>query len=154
MGNLTRPIQEVIDRLQYQAGLADPERILHGAIIRDIPIVTIESLKDFPSVSVFIPSIRETYRPKDLALPSISIPIVVSTEREKGLLHLYEWVERVIDALEVKRDGSGHVDPNLVATSKPFAVSVGNNFALELSLNAQLTITIDPRPVLRGTRRT
>jgi len=153
MGNYSRPVDEILARLTYHT--ADVSgRILRGLRFIPTPIVRVDGLDDFPALALFIPKMRETY-PTARAQGFMSWNFAVAVKREDGCAsELMQWVEKVLDALETKRDGSGLIDTNIGGTMKPFEASIVNAFALDLSVCAELTLSIEPRPSTRGGRRT
>lgn len=150
MGCYTRPLQEILDRLEYHSAVAG--RILWGARYVPLPVVEVTGLTDLPCVALYVPRIRETYQVRRIQ-SSLSWSLMVAVRREDSVIVLMEWVEKVLDAIERKADTTALVDTNIGGTTKPFEASVVNAFALDLSLNAEITLTIEPRPCLRGSRR-
>jgi hypothetical protein len=160
MGNYAKPIKEVLDRLTYHC---QEGQMLAGMVYYEKPEVKIDGLKDFPYVMVMIPTLKEASLGSSLAAglktiadAMLTVPLVVGVARDKknSLVTLYEWCERVLDAIETRPDGSGTVDLNLTTTGSIKSATVDRNFALDLSLNAGITITVEPRKFYRGSRRT
>jgi hypothetical protein len=151
MGLYSKIAKEIIDRVKYHAGAG---QMLAGLTFREYPEINIEGLKDFPNAMMFLPSVSESYHANIIADGNLRFNIAVSTLRSEGIPKLMEWVEKLLDAIETRRDGSGKVDTNLNGTTQPFTAQIANSFALDLSLTAQITITVSPKPMNRGTRRT
>lgn len=154
MSDIATPIETLIARLQYQAADVDG-RLLRGTTIHPAPLADVKGATDFPYVMVMIPDYSEQNHARALINPVLTLRLVVSvaaTPAETGLTRLLRQTAAVLNSLERTIDGNDRVDPNLNDTTKPFSASTGDNFALDLSLNAQLTITIEPRPFQRGRR--
>ena len=151
MGLYTKIAQELIDRMKFHTGAG---QILAGMKFYEFPEVNVEGLKDFPNAMLFLPSIAENYRPNIIGETTMRFNLSVSVERTKGIPELMGWVEKVLDAIETQPVTNGRVDTNLKGTTSPFSVQIANSFALDLSLTAQITITVSPKPMNRGSRRT
>jgi hypothetical protein len=93
---------------------------------------------------------------KTIADGVLKVPVIIAVKREQhhALALLYELAEKVMDAVETRRDGTGVVDLNLATLGRITSMAVGNNFALDLSLNAGITITVESKNFYRGSRRT
>jgi hypothetical protein len=144
-------VQKLIDRLTYHK--ADVEgRLLRGMKFEPIPVKDPEGQSDLPVIRLWVPTIRESYRGASLGTGEMTLNLTVSTRRSEGLVKLLEKVELVMDALETSN--TGLVDPGLDGTLvRPFNVSLGGSFVLDLSLNAQLSITAAPKQFERGGRQ-
>lgn len=150
MGHYTKITQEIIDRLNFHTGTGE---MLAGLKFREAPEVNIEGLTDFPNAVFFLPSLSESYHVNIIGDGNLRFNISLSVARKEGIPKLMEWVEKLLDALETKKDGSGLVDTNLNGSTKPFNAEIANSFALDVSLTAQITITVSPKPMNRGQRR-
>lgn len=151
MGLYSKIAKEIIDRLKFHTGAG---QMLAGMKFREYPEVNVEGLTDFPNAMMFLPSVSESYHTNIIADGSIRFNVSVSVARTEGVPKLMEWVEKVLDALETKPVDGGAVDTNLNGTTQPFNAQIANSFALDLSLTAQVTITVSPKPMNRGKRRT
>lgn len=149
MGKYSAVLDALIDRLEFHVGAGE---MLAGMKFVSIPVKDPEGQRDFPVIRLWIPSFRELYRGATLGSGEMTLNLTVSIERSLGLVELLEKVELVMDALETNTAGS--VDPGLDGTLvRPFNVSLGGSFVLDLSLNAQLSITATPKPFERGGRQ-
>lgn len=154
MSDVATPIEKILERLNYQAEDVDG-RLLRGVIIHPAPVADVKGLTDFPYVMVMIPDYSEQNHPAALINPVLVVRMVVTVAANPAataLARLLRQVNAVLNSLERTVDGQNLVDPNLNETTKPLVASSGDNFALDLSLNAQLTITIEPKPFHRGRR--
>lgn len=135
-----------------------PGRILDGLTFYDKPTVKVDGLTDFPFAMLALPGVNELLRVGArggyIGGGTMALNIGVRTARELGIPAWAVWVEKVMDAIETARDGSGRIDTNLGDTSRPFTATLANSFVLDLSLTAQLTVTVQPEPMHRGARRT
>ncbi len=149
MGKYAAVVQKLIDRLTFHVGAG---QMLAGMKFVPIPVKDPEGQSDLPVIRLWVPTVRESYRSASLGTGEMTLNVTVSTERSKGLVELLEKVELVMDALETSSTGS--VDPGLSGTLvRPFNVSLGGSFVLDLSLNAQLSITAAPKQFERGGRQ-
>lgn len=148
MGNYSAPIKEVIDRLTFHTGSG---QLLAGLKFRSVPQAQVDGRDDLPNLTLMAPRITEGYR-VDNIVGRITVELGLSVERANGMEVLMQWVEKVLDALEMTGSDPTIYNPNL-KSMKPFEASVPNTFALDLSLNAHITITIEPKPRHRGNRR-
>lgn len=152
-GEISAPITEAIARLQYHAEAADPVRMLDGWRIISQPIREVEGQKDFPFVLVQVPNLTGDFRPTRHEDYSLQLILGVSVSKEEGVDGLFERVAKVLNALETTRDGRFNIDPGLSnSIMKPFSWTASQNFALDLSLNANITVTMQPRRGTRGLR--
>jgi hypothetical protein len=151
VSDLGTPLEEIVARLRYQA-VAGAGRLLDGWKVHPVPVADVKGLTDFPYVMLFIPDYAETVHVSNLINPRLTVRLFVARKAKDGIPALMRSVAAVLNAIERTRDGQDRVDPNLNETTRPIAVSTGENFALDLSLNAQLTITIEPKPFRRGRR--
>lgn len=155
MGNYSRPIQEVLDRLAYHT--ADlPGRMLRGLRYVPTPVVEVTGLTDLPCVALYVPKLRENYvvrRVSGQLSWSLIVAVRRQSEQSNAVVTLMEWIEKVLDAIETRADGSEQVNTNIGGTTKPFEAAQVNAFALDLSINAEITLSIEPRPCARGSRR-
>jgi hypothetical protein len=153
MGNYAEPVQELIARLNYH--VAQAGRILFGVRFVPIPTVEVDGQKDLPGLRLYPPSLTEKYRPSGrmssgLADPSMTIELRLSTARKDGIPSHWEWVEKVLDAIET--DTSGKINTDLKST-KPFGAVVLPDLTLDLTLTARITVSVTPKPTQRGIRR-
>ena len=155
MGNYSAIITKIDERLTYHTTTATPARILDGFKYYNYPQESIDSEADLPVLRLFVPDFTEKFVPRAVAESSLRLKLTISTKRESGTPALIEAVEKVLDAIEVKHDGSGVVDALLAGTiAEPFSVSSENGFAESVSCVAQIVLTLIPRKATkRGKRR-
>jgi len=155
MGNLSRPLAEMIARLEYHATSAQvPARLLDGLKFYPAGIQRTEGQDDFPYCEFKGMTGGESYRGAGrvgLAQPSLILLFEIANKRGDGHPALMTWVEKVLDAIET--DITGAVKPSLNGTRRPFDVAITQNFTLDASLNAVITVTVEPKIVERGKRR-
>lgn len=146
MGRYSTVIADVLARLAYQT-VADqsPPRILAGFKYEPIPRVHLEGWTDLPGIAVFIPSAAGQFRPARLTQGTIKIMIAVAVKKDDGMTALFEAMEKVIDALQTKPDGTDAAAV-LNGTMKHFDWSMSENFVVDLSITGQITINAEPRP--------
>lgn len=149
MGRYAAVVTELIARMNFHKGTG---QMLQGLGFRETPEVQTDGLKDFPWAMFFLPSITESYHVRNIADSTLRLNLAITTDRKYGIPALLVWVEKVMDALETNRTTLAY-DPNLGGTTKPFEMEMANAFALDLSLTAQITITVMPKPMQRGQRR-
>lgn len=150
MGQLSTPTADLIARMDYHTAASG--RILFGFFWKALPIREGESQSDFPNVRLFIPDMAGAFRPAKLATAEIEFKMIVAVAREKGLVELMKAVEKVVDALEIKTDGT--TVAALAGTAKMFDWHTDGNFTVDGSLNAQLIISATPAVKSVGNRRT
>lgn len=149
-GIYSKPVELLVARLQ---GHAATGKILEGFKFAPLPVEDAGGKQDLPSVRLWIPSVSEGYRPQFVWGARLQFNLTVATAREGGIVGLMEAVEKVMDAAETDPTTNA-VDPGLSGTlMTPFSMAVQNVFALDLSLNAELTLQLEPRPRDRGRRR-
>lgn len=155
MGKYTRPTQELIDRMVYHTAKAQsPARRLEGLTFVPFGQQRTEAQDTLPYCEFKGPVIVETLRAgarRGLTQGSMTFGFEIAVQRTKGHPELMAQVEKVMDALET--DTFGNVNPSLNGTLKPFSMSITSNFALDLTLNAVISLTVEPLPSERGQRR-
>lgn len=158
MGDYSRPLIELASRMVYHTTAGQsPARILEGAKWYPYPQQRTEGQDDFPYVQMSSVTGGEVYRAGSrpgLVQPSLIVTIEVSNKRDSNNGHpeLMAWVEKVLDAMET--DTTGVVRPSLDGTMRPFDMQITQDIALDASLTKVITVTIVPKVVERGNRRT
>ncbi len=159
MGNLSRPIAALIDRLTFHCG---PGQILDGFTFEPQPASHVGGQKDLPTIAFKLPGPSESYAGWSV-VNTITVALVVSTKRQtaNALVEHLNAVEKVLDAIDT--DGDGEVNLGLayqaagekpVPTLRvPITVRAGGQYALDLSINTELTLMLEARPAGRGSRR-
>jgi hypothetical protein len=158
MGMYSTPIQDVIDRLTYHTLAAQiPARMLDGTKLESVPRSSVEGLADLPGVRLLIPTVESEYFPGGRTgqeQGTIKMLLVIGVKRDDGanaLATLLKQVETVLDALNI--DATGQFSPSIKGTLKPFSWKIENTYPVDNSLNAQVSVSLEPRPVPLGQRR-
>jgi hypothetical protein len=137
-------LADLIARMDYHS--ADVSgRILRGVKWVKTPVIEGEALTDLPTARLFIPNIKESYKPAKQIFGTIEIMLLVASAREKGVVVNLQWVEKVMDSLQLNTSG---VVAALAGTIKPFDWRTEGNFTVDGSLNAQ--VIISATPAVRG----
>ena len=146
-------VTEIIARINYHKGASG--RLLYGVKFQPYPLEETEGLKDLPMIRLWIPDFNETFRPRTLAKAGMTMNVSVSVARKQGIAVLVQWVEKVMDALDIKADGSGDIDPMLNGTIRlPFSIHTIPGMVHSNSVTQQLTLQFVPRKTpQRGKRR-
>lgn len=152
MGVYSTPLADLEARLTYQAADIDG-RLLRGAKLEITPREETEGVSDMPCLRLYIPTIRENYRPARYGDGSLTLNVLVATHRDKGNLELMAWVEKLIDAARLKADASGSRSA-LAGTMRPFDWSATEPFVTGVSLNTHVIISLVTRPRELGLNRT
>lgn len=152
MGKISAPIERVIKRMEFHSNHAS--RILGGFKWVPFPMTEADGQKDFPTVRLWIPQLSEDYRPSNLAIGTLRLGLHVATERKLGMAVHMEALEKVLDALETTAADQATIDLGFNGTlRKPMSMAVGNVFALDISVNSEILLTLDLIPYERGRRR-
>jgi hypothetical protein len=154
MGSYSPIVTEIVARLTYHKASAG--RILYGVkSFAPYPLEETEGLKDLPAIRIWIPDFHEQFRARTIPKASISLNVSVSTARKDGVPNLVAWVEKTLDALDVKADGSGDIDPMMNSTLRiPFSITSTPGMVHTNSITQLLTLSLVPRKSpLRGKRR-
>lgn len=157
MGMFSGPIQDVINRLTYHTTTAIPARMLDGFKFEAVPRAQVEGMTDLPGIRLLIPTIEAQYRPGGRTGQeegTLTLHLVVGVKRDDGnntLATLINHVEKVLDALNFNTTGA--LAPSIAGTMKPFSWKIENTYPVDISLNAQVSISLEPRPVILGQRR-
>ncbi len=150
MGMLSKPIEKLIARLAHHAGTG---QLLAGWKIQAAPAPAIDGTRDLPCVQIKVPTPSESYR-QAFVVPSMTVGLVVSTRRAASPNAITEHcaaVEKLLDALDL--DDAGKVDPGLCGTLRaPMTFRAGQQNVLDVSVNTELTLTLEPRAAVRGSR--
>jgi hypothetical protein len=150
MGTYSICVEKLVERLQSQLATG---KVLAGFKFDPFPSDQQDGASDLPRVRLFLPSITEQFKPRSFTRAVLVVKLIVSTNRVSGVQALVTAVEKVVDAVEMKADGT--IDPLLEGTlRKPFSWSQSNAFAESVSSNAELTFNLTPKKIpLRGKRR-
>lgn len=137
---------DFIGRIEYHA--AQPGRILAGWQWDisskgglSVPTSAIRGLAGLPGLRIYLPDMSETFRPARHTDGIIVIKLLVATAREGGVLEWTQGIEKVIDALQTRRDGTGE-RAAIAGTVRHFDWKTEDNFILENSLNSHLSISL------------
>lgn len=147
-------ITEIVARLNLskQSG-----GILHEWTVEVEPNEQALGRIDLPALCIYVPSISETTREKNLAVPSVKLSLVVLTDRKAAnpLAEHAEAVNDVLDCIDLNRATPRVADPLLNNTLKePFTATAAGSGAYELSLRTAITVDLKPLYVTRGARNT
>lgn len=124
--------------------------ILEGCKFEPAPSVDVEGQRDFPIARMWLPTITEVSHPT-VVDGSITLKISLSTSVKEGLVEWMRKVETLLDAIELDERG---VDTSLHGKlAKPMLINVRFSFATDLSLNAQILVTLTPNASARAGRR-
>lgn len=153
-GKYSRPLADFLARIAFQS--ADVSgRILRGwhwdvsskatgAAALAVPTMSIRGLKDLPGVRIYLPDISETFRPARHTDGVFTIKLLVSTLRTDGAVAWVDGIQKVIDALQ--NTPTDPWEPKAIAgTVQHFAWKTEDNFILDNSLNAHLSISLHPQ---------
>lgn len=146
MGKTTRCFQAALDRLAFHN--------LSGGILDGFHITTdinkrVNGKSDFPNIQIFLPSVSEN-REGTLIVSDMRINMIVAVWHEVESVGLLTAMEKVSDALVTTHDGKAQPDRGMAGTAYNTALikygtiinQFSEMFALETSLNAQLTIEL------------
>ena len=152
MAMFTKPITNLIARLNFHVGVG---RILAGFKFEAVPHPSTDGMKDLPGIRLYIPSMTEAYRGSNFVVPSMKVNILLATKRTgnpNAIAAHCTALEKLLDALDLSE--SGEVDPGLVgALRTPMTAATGEQYMLDLSVNTELTLNLEPRASARGSRR-
>lgn len=138
MGKLAEIITALDNRVSFHTGTGE---ILDGMVWRATPVSEITGHEDLPEARLFTPRANEAYRPTRMSNASLTTPIVLSTSKDAGLASHYEWVEKLLDAIET--DQSGERDLGLNGNlDKPMSYETRHEATTEQSINSRITLTM------------
>lgn len=158
MGRYSTPVADFLARLEYHA--ADvPGRLLQG-FKWDIsskaglstPTMSVRGELDLPHLRIYLPEISENYRPTRHTDGTLTINLMVATNRTLGVVAFLQAVEKVMDALQLTATDppAAHA---LAGTLRHFDWKMQDNFILEVSIQGQVSISAHPRVGDVGNRR-
>lgn len=153
MGNLTKPIQALIDRLTAQTATGG---MLDGFKFIAAPTTNVHGEKDLPNVRLTVPEYVETLRAASRT-QTLTVHVVLSTKRttnSNSLIEHFTDLEKLLDAIDCDPDNDSAPDLGLNQTlAFPLSVATGQQYALDLSINTELTLTLVARASQRGSMR-
>jgi hypothetical protein len=145
MGKYSTPLADFVARLNWHTVEGEtPARLLAGVKweITDgkvVPTADVQGLKDLPGLRLYLPQLRESFRPARNLDGTITLNLLIATAREAGIVSWIQTVEKVMDALQYRA-----ADPlatgALAGTLRHFDWSMTDNFIVGNSLNAQVSI--------------
>lgn len=155
MGNLSEIIQAVEARLTHHA--AQDGRLLSGWKLHFNPEPDVDGARDLPSVRLFLPTHTEGTRPVTIADGKLTVRLYVGTRRSAGTVEHVQGIEKVLDALETPTGAVGGTAAALEtalerAIARGLDIKMTDSFLGDISYNAQIEVTLTPRPVARGGR--
>jgi len=129
-------------------------KVLAGAKFYAWPQATEEGQRDFPTIRMFPADIDEKPVLRAPVHGAVTVRLQVATQRTLGIPESLLWVEKMLDAIEVEPT-TGLVDVRLAGTLRaPIEVTGEGSHPTELSINANVIITLIPAKVpQRGKRR-
>jgi hypothetical protein len=129
-------------------------RILAGFKFEAVPAATTEGVKDLPGIRLYIPGVTEIYRGAFVA-PGMTVNLLLATRRTtdpNAIVEHLKALEKLMDALD--KNAQGEVDPGLGGSLRtPMTLRTGSQYVLDLSVNSELTLTLEPRAAARGSRQ-
>lgn len=155
IGKYSNPITKLIERLEFHKATG---QMLAGLDFRKVPKKQVEGADNFPTATLFIPTLQESTRAGGRSAGHghgvMLVNISVSVRIDHGIPELMVWCEKVIDAIFTAHDGSALFEPTLAGSlSIPLIAKVGTAFVLELSLNADITCTVQTQEYRLNERR-
>ena|SRR6185369_9088732 len=150
MGKYSAVVSAVQGRLDGHVGTG---KILQGWKVKMGPLAEVEGEKDFPTVRIWVPDLTQVEHTRIVGEGGMTLKLSISSSRKAGLVQWIEDVEKVLDAIETDHT-TGNLDLGLNGTlQRPMLPQVQDNFANELSINAQIRLSVMPRLFTRGARR-
>ena len=145
------PIRVLIDRLTYHTAPGEIDRLLSGWKFYAIPGTRVDGATDFPAVQFLLPDVSEG-KVGRLINGALQIKLGVSTRRSDGIPALLDAAALVLNAVETDHQ-TGRTNAGLNGTlACPPNATVGNCFSNDLSLNAEITLSMQPGSFERGQR--
>jgi len=151
MGNYSAPIEKLVTRLNFHTGTG---QILDGWKFEAVPVQATDGLKDLPGIRLYIPTASEAERGA-FVIPSLTVNILLSTKRTttpNALTEHLKALEKLLDAIDT--DENGKVDAGLGGSLRSrLTARTGAQYMLDVSVNTELTLNLEPRAAARGSRR-
>lgn len=149
MGRYSNVVQALIERINSHLAT---DGLLEGFKFADTPIDDPEGQSDFPVLRLWLPDMTELAHGRNFVDGTMGLKLTVSTSKAAGVVDFVEHVELVLDALEL--NDQGEKDLSMGGTlARPLTATVRDCFALGLSLNAHVHLSVLPKPKARGARR-
>lgn len=158
MGKYSTPVQDFVQRLSFHAAPATPPRLLTGYRWElenglAVPTESTAGYSDMPAIRLYLPSIRDTFRPARFVDGTLEIKLHIAAARQEGIVNWIKRVETVMDALQYKPQAQRETAA-LAGTLRHFDWSMTDNFIAGNSLIAQIIVTAHPAARSVGGRRT
>lgn len=148
MGRYSSVVAALIVRIQSHLGAGN---ILEGFRFVDVPVEDVEGTKNFPTVRLYLPEPADGDH-VNLIDGDLTLKVLVSTHKHKGLIEHMAAVEKVLDAASLKNDLTQ--DCSLEGTlAAPMRCTVRESFIEGISLNSQLYLLCSPNPCTKGSER-
>lgn len=140
----------LLTRLQAAAATG---KKLDGARIKPYPLEEGNGADDYPYVSMWIPTFEERFRRGRPVASDVRVNIGMSTLRESGIPAHVEWVEKLLDAIEVD-PATGNTELQLAGTIRgPYTASVSAANVSKLGLHSQISLSVVPKKAIRRGKR-
>lgn len=149
MGKLSAPIQELYDRLDYQAQAG---RILEGYKVSKVPITEADNVDDFPCVNFQSLEITDDSQENEASFSSVVVTLEVGVAKGSSLIEIVAAAEKVMDALEYDSAGVlnrdiGNTTVRSIKTKAQPSTITGSGIYLGIA------VTLETVPYARGGRR-
>lgn len=150
MGAYARIVEALIARID---GHRKKGGILDGFKWEPLPKTDVTGESDFPFIRLWLPDISEEDHPRDLVDGTMNLRLTVSSSRKAGLVAFTRNLETVMDAIELNDELVKDLGLSNTLV-KALVAQARDNFANELSFNAQITLSVQAKVFVRGNRRT
>lgn len=157
MGKYSTPLADFVARLTYHT-TPGAARLLDGFRWelddgKAVPTESTQGYKDMPALRLYLPSVRENFRPRVNIDGTVDIRLHIASARQEGIVKWMESVEKVMDALQYKAETPLAIGA-LAGTLRHFDWSMTDNFIAGNSLIAQVIVTTHPNVRQVAGRRT